>query len=280
MTSLAKPAISSQCLGYLRYLAGVQSIKLSPTFHQQIRGKKKNAKGPHIVNVRLLEDIRGYGRKGSIIPIAPGRMRNIYYPQRKAEYVTQAQLRTTNQKDLLTERDFSFGIPQPQSEPQTPPERAEKTFEVQTKLLTPKRTCEIIEAQVPSELIFYRVPIAVPEPELAPSEPVGTSINAVGGDAPVRKAPESVPSATRIYGSVSVADIAESIKAILTTNEESARVVLPPEDIKIDEPENEDVGVDADRLKALGNYQIEIRVKGTESIRRRVIVKAQEADIS
>ena len=73
---------------------------------------------------------------GSIIPIAPGRMRNIYYPQRKAEYVTQAQLRTTNQKDLLTERDFSFGIPQPQSESQPPEERAAKTSEVQTKLLT------------------------------------------------------------------------------------------------------------------------------------------------
>ncbi|KAL9632761.1 MAG: hypothetical protein Q9204_003655 [Flavoplaca sp. TL-2023a] len=280
MTSLAKPAISSQCLRYLRHLAGVQSIKLSPTFHQQIRGKKKNAKGPHTVNVRLLEDIRGYGRKGSIIPIAPGRMRNIYYPQRKAEYVTQAQLRTTSQRDVLTERDFAFGIPQPESESQPVEQRAEKTFEVQTKLLTSQRTHEIIETQVPSELIFYRVPIAVPTSEPAPSEPVGNSINAIGGDAPVQKTPESVPSATRIYGSVSTADIAESIKAILATSEESARVVLAPEDIKIDEPENEDVGVDVDRLKALGEYQIEIRVKGTESIRRRVIVKAQEADIS
>ncbi|KAL9038090.1 MAG: hypothetical protein Q9180_003343 [Flavoplaca navasiana] len=280
MPNLAKPIISSQCLGYLRHLAGVQPTKFSPTFHQQIRGKKKNAKGPHVVNVRLLEDIRGYGRKGSMIPIAPGRMRNIYYPQRKAEYVTQAQLRTTNQKDLLTERDFSFGIPQPQSESQSPEDRAEKTFEVQTKLLTPNRTYEIIEAQVPSEMIFYRVPIAVPEPERAPHEPVGTSINAVGGDAPVRKAPESVPSATRIYGSVSIADIADSIKAILATNEESARVVLAPEDIKIDESESEDVGIDADRLKALGEYQIEIRVKGMDPIQRRVNIRAQDADIS
>lgn len=129
-------------------------------------------------------------------------------------------------------------------------------------------------------MIFYRVPIAVPEPELAPSEPVGTSINAVGGDVPVRKAPESVPSATRIYGSVSIADIAESVKAILATNEESARVVLGPEDIKIDEAENEDVGIDAHRLKALGEYQIEIRVKGVDPVQRRVNIRAQDADIS
>ena len=156
MASLPKHAISSQCLGYLRRLAGIHAAKLNPSFHQQIRGKKKNAKGPHIVNVRLLEDIRGYGRKGysfnqtsigrsivimeclgSIIPIAPGRMRNIYYPQRKAEYVTAAQMRTTNQKDVLTERDFSFGLPQLQ--PDSLPVE-EKALDVQMKLLTVRST--------------------------------------------------------------------------------------------------------------------------------------------
>ncbi len=144
----------------------------------------------------------------------------------------------------------------------------------------PKRTSEIVEAQVPSEIIFYRVPIAIPEPQPAAPEPVGNSINAIGGDAPIQKAPERIPSITRIYGSVSVADIAESIKAILATSEESARVVLAPEDIKIDESESEDVGIDADRLKALGEYQIEIHVKGVDPIRRRVNIRAQDADIS
>lgn len=55
---------------------------------------------------------------GSIIPIAPGRMRNIYYPQRKAEYVTKAQMQTTNQRDIMAERDFSFGLPQTHPDPQ------------------------------------------------------------------------------------------------------------------------------------------------------------------
>ncbi|KAL8861995.1 MAG: hypothetical protein Q9178_001450 [Gyalolechia marmorata] len=281
MASLPNYAISSQCLGYLRRLAGIHAAKPNPGFHQQIRGKKKNAKGPHIVNVRLLEDIRGYGRKGSIIPIAPGRMRNIYYPQRKAEYVTAAQMRTTNQKDILTERDFSFGLPQlhPDSLPVE-----EKALDVQMKLLTPKRTSEIIEACVPSEIIFYRVPIAVPEPESAPPEPVGNSINAIGGEATIRKAPEPDPaisvSATRIFGSVSTANIVESIKAVLSASEESARVVLAPEDIQIDEMENEDLGIEVDRLKALGEYKIEIRVKGIDPIRRQVSIRAQEADTS
>ncbi|KAI4270411.1 MAG: hypothetical protein L6R38_007128 [Xanthoria sp. 2 TBL-2021] len=275
MASLAKPAISSQCLGYLRRLAGIHSARLSPSFHQQVRGKKKNAKGPHVVNVRLLEDIQGYGRKGSIIPIAPGRMRNIYYPQRKAEYVTEAQMRTTNQKDLLAERDFSFGLPQTQPDPQPMEEIA---IGVPTKLLTPKRTSEIIEAQVPSDIIFYRVPIATPEPEPAPSEPVGNSINAIGGEAPLRKALELEPSVTRIFGSVSTADIVESIKAVLWASEEGARVVLAPEDININEKESEDLGIEADRLKALGEYTIEIRVKGVDPLPRRVVIRAQEAD--
>ncbi|KAL8991632.1 MAG: hypothetical protein Q9169_007801 [Polycauliona sp. 2 TL-2023] len=280
MSTLAKPVISSQCLGYLRCLAGLRSAKPSPSYHQQVRGKKKNAKGPHIVNVRLLEDIRGYGRKGSIIPIAPGRMRNIYYPQRKAEYVTDAQIRTTNQKDILTERDFSFGLAQPQPEPQLTEDPAGLAFGVQTKLLTPKRTSEIIEAQVPPEMIFYRVPIVVPEPEPAPPKPLGNSINAIGGDLPARKAPEPEPAVVRIFGSVTTADIVDSMKAVLSESEEGAKVVLVPEDITIEEIANEDLGVEADRLKALGVYTIEIRVKGVESIRRRIKIMAQEADTS
>ncbi|KAL8914966.1 MAG: hypothetical protein Q9171_000593 [Xanthocarpia ochracea] len=300
MASLPNHAISSQCLGYLRRLAGIHAAKPNPNFHQQIRGKKKNAKGPHVVNVRLLEDVRGYGRKGcspnrtstrrsiviieglgSIIPIAPGRMRNIYYPQRKAEYVTAAQMRTTNQKDILTERDFSFGLPQLQ--PDLLPVE-EKTLDVQMKLLTPKRTSEIIEAYVSSEIIFYRVPIAVPEPESAPPEPVGDSINAIGGEATIRKAPELDPSVSasviKIFGSVSTANMVESIKAALLSSEEGARVVLAPEDIQIDEMENEDLGIEVDRLKALGEYKIKIRVKGIDPIRRVVSIRAQEADTS
>ncbi|KAI4257102.1 MAG: hypothetical protein L6R42_005861 [Xanthoria sp. 1 TBL-2021] len=154
----------------------------------------------------------------------------------------------------------------------------EMAIGVPTKLLTPKRTSEIIEAQVPSDIIFYRVPIAIPEPEPAPPEPVGNSINAIGGEAPLRKAPELEPSVTRIFGSVSTADIVESIKAVLSASEEGARVVLAPEDININEKESEDLGVEADRLKALGEYTIEIRVKGVDPLPRRVVIKAQEAD--
>ncbi|KAL8724342.1 MAG: hypothetical protein Q9166_008007 [cf. Caloplaca sp. 2 TL-2023] len=276
MPTLPKPAISSQCLGYLRHLAGIHSVKPSQTFHQQIRGKKKNTKGSHVVNVRLLEDIRGYGRKGSIIPIVPGRMRNMYYPQRKAEYVTEAQMRTMNQKDMVIERDFTFGVPQPEAIAQTPVEEA---VNAQMKLLAPNRASEVIETHVPPVIVFYRVPIATPEPEPEPPESLGNSINAIGGDAPVRKASEPKPSpVTRIFGSVSAADIVDSIKAVLTMSDEGGRVVLAPEDIKIDEKQSDDVGIEIDRLKALGEYKIEVRLKGVDPIQRLVSIRAQETD--
>ncbi|KAL8807133.1 MAG: hypothetical protein Q9200_004788 [Gallowayella weberi] len=275
MASLPKPVVSSQCLGYLRRLAGIQSAKPTSVFRQQIRGKKKNAKGPHVVNVRLLEDIKGYGRKGSIIPVAPGRMRNIYYPQRKAEYVTKAQMRTTNPKEILAERDYSFGVPQPEATSQSDDD---KTVDVQVKLLTPKRAAEIIEAYIPPALTFYRVPIAEPVPEPVPPEPIGNSINAIGGEAPVRSSRVVKPSITRIFGSVTTADIVESIKAVLAESEDGARVVLAPEDIRIDEKASEDAGIEVDRLKALGNYSIEVRLKGVDPVRRLVSVKEQETD--
>ncbi|KAL8805824.1 MAG: hypothetical protein Q9182_001736 [Xanthomendoza sp. 2 TL-2023] len=276
MASLPKPVVSPQCLGYLRRLAGIQYAKPISVFHQQIRGKKKNAKGPHIINVRLLEDIRGYGRKGSIIPIAPGRMRNIYFPQRKAEYVTAAQMRTTNPKDILAERDYSFGVQQPE---ETSHSDEDKSVDLQTKLLTVRllAVLQIIEAHIPTALTFYRVPIAEPVPEPAPPEPIGNSINAIGGETPVRSSPTVKPSITRIFGSVTTADIAESMKAVLAESEDGARVVLAPEDIKIDETAGEDVGIEVDRLKALGNYKIEIRLKGVNPVRRLVSIKEQES---
>ncbi|KAL8724721.1 MAG: hypothetical protein Q9181_006701 [Wetmoreana brouardii] len=243
---------------------------------QYIRGKKKSTKGPHPVNVRLLEDIQGYGRKGSIIPIAPGRMRNIYYPQRKAEYVTQAQMRTMAKSGMVIERDFTFGVEQPQSEAQ--PEE-DKAVDVKMKLMTPKRARELIEALVPPELVFHRVPIATSEPEPEPPEPLGNSINAIGGDLPVRHPPTPKPTVTRIFGSVSTMDILNSIKAVLAEDDEGARVVLGAESILIKAVANEELGIEADRLKAVGHFDIEIRAKGSDPIRRVVSVRPQEADL-
>lgn len=84
------------------------------------------------------------------------------------------------------------------------------------------------------------------------------------------------PQTVAIYGSVSTADIAESIKAILAESEEGARVVLSSEDITIITEGGNVPGAEADRLKALGEFDVDIRVKGGEAVRRFISVLAQE----
>ena len=79
-----------------------------------------------------------------------------------------------------------------------------------------------------------------------------------------------------IYGSVSTADIAASIKAALAMDEEGARVVLGPEDVIIVSGKGDEDGGEADRIKNLGEFEIDVRVKGVEAIRRIVRVQPQE----
>ena len=79
-----------------------------------------------------------------------------------------------------------------------------------------------------------------------------------------------------IYGSVSAADISEAVKSVLAQNEEGARIVLAAEDVTITEEGGEGSGIEPGRIKALGTFAVEIRVKGGESIKRSIVVQAQE----
>ena len=89
------------------------------------------------------------------------------------------------------------------------------------------------------------------------------------------------PELVHIYGSVSTADMAELIKAVLVGSTEGEQVVIGAEDISIIQNKDkelgeQDRGIEGDRLKVLGNFQVEVRVKGGEPVMRRVSVKAQE----
>ncbi len=72
---------------------------------------------------------------GSIIPVAPGRMRNIWYPRQKAEYMTESRLQQLNKKDLVIERDHTFGIEQPDSGNDIQELVGERLVDVEIKLL-------------------------------------------------------------------------------------------------------------------------------------------------
>ena len=70
---------------------------------------------------------------GSIIPVAPGRMRNIWYPGHKAAYVTSSQLKELG--DVVIERDVMFGMEVEQEK-----EEEEQMVDVQMKLLPVRAT--------------------------------------------------------------------------------------------------------------------------------------------
>ena len=63
-------------------------------------------------------------------------MRNIWYPQQKAEYMTESKLRELNKKDLVIERDYTFGIEQPERSDDIEGMGASSVVDVDVKLLS------------------------------------------------------------------------------------------------------------------------------------------------
>lgn len=53
---------------------------------------------------------------GAVIPVAPGRMRNIFYPRGVAAYVSEEQLRDLREREVPIERDFAFGKQTPEAD--------------------------------------------------------------------------------------------------------------------------------------------------------------------
>ncbi|KAL9125733.1 MAG: hypothetical protein Q9217_005104 [Psora testacea] len=246
-----------------------------------MRGKKKSAKKPNTINVKLLKDIKGYGRKGSIVPVAPGLFRNTWLPRRRAEYLSTLQIAKPG--EVVAERDFTFGLEEKEEKATEPVETVERARSVaaKAKFIAPERATEILDSMLPSHIIFYRVPINDPEPYASPSEIAAQQRrDASPAAAALAEASAAIkPPASEmktIFGSVTTADMAENIKALLGVEEESARVVIGAEDISILGEGGEGSGIEGDRLKALGNFLVEVRVKGGEPVLRTVTVLAQE----
>ncbi|KAL9101358.1 MAG: hypothetical protein Q9163_003381 [Psora crenata] len=194
-------------------------------------------------------------------------------------------MQTAKAQEVVAERDFSFGF-EPTGDILTEPvrltERA-RSVPARTKLVSSDRASHILESILPSHIIFYRVPVNDPAHDPSPSELAaqqrrGASPAAAALAAASAPAKPPVFEAKKIFGSVTTADMAESIKALIGSDEESARVVIGAEDISILGDEVEGSGIEGDRLKALGDFQVEVRVKGGEPVLRTVSVRSQDAN--
>ena len=145
----------------------------------------------------------------------------------------------------------------------------------------PVKATQLIETYVPEHLEFYRPVISTSDTEAAESSPLrrnsSAAVDLAEGSEPLPK-----PQSIAIYGSVSTADIVAKIKALMTLkgdsaeSVEAARVVLSPEDIRIEREDGLQVGEERDRIKTLGNFTIYILVKGGEVVQRILKVKALE----
>lgn len=139
----------------------------------------------------------------------------------------------------------------------------------------------LIATTLPLQIVFYRVP--VDEPESPVEEPPSRRRQGATSEAAAELAAASEPipaprepQLTSIFASVSKAEIAEAAKAVLAQSEEGAKVILGADDISFTESEGETGGVEGNELKALGDFPIEMRVKGGEAVQRIVSIRAQE----
>lgn len=83
-----------------------------------------------------------------MVPVAPGRMRNIFYPRRVAAYVSEEQLRDLKEREVPIERDFGFGIEKPEVA-----EKVNSTHDPDRYLKTPALQREIVSVCGPTSQI-------------------------------------------------------------------------------------------------------------------------------
>lgn len=265
-------------------------------YQQQIRGKKKMAKiNTTTVYVRLLKHVDTFGRKGAIVPISPGQMRNKWFPLRTAEYIPMQELKQLRANDTPMERDFNFGVvltPSAETtatDTSTPELQDASMFQkrrTDTAALTPERSSQLLEIFVPAHIDFYRQPIIEEKPTTPPPQqpksPQHPTLAGAAADLMAARSAVPLPSKPTgpqsIYGSVSTHDVLVAIRDAVARNDEAARIALTEADITFVELVEGSEETDATRVKHVGEYQVDITVKGTMvPVRRTVKVIAQEA---
>lgn len=231
-------------------------------------------------------------------------MRNDWFPRRIAEYVTLPERKTMRAKGVAAERDFDFGLASNLSAPSAPAAAADtpssmtatakqeaSMFQRRTldpARLTPERSLELLEIFVPSRgLEFYRQPIIEESPQstlpppMEPKKPARSFGFGAGAELMAARAQQAeypvkpkVPDGPQaIYGSVSTHDVLVAIRAAMAENDEARTVVLREDDVRFVDL----VADETDRVKHVGDFKVEIKVKGAEGgVKRNVRIIAQE----
>ncbi|KAF3764877.1 hypothetical protein M406DRAFT_259016 [Cryphonectria parasitica EP155] len=262
---ITSPASSSQ--------TGNASIALT-----QVRGKKTEGRlRDQGVVVRLLKDVPQFGPEGSIFRTDRGRMRNHFFPNRKAEYMTRARLSELGlTKQDIGERDYMFGLLILLLPFLTGLAAAAAVVMIMmpgrsTNKLTPdntqpNRALELMQTLIDETLIFERrlvhPPPAAGKTTASPEPSSASALEQKEKEAEERR---------KIHGSVSLQHIASVVKEKMMLDPEAVRIHVQPEDIQFI-----GLGAGVDKVEKIGSFEVEIRAHvgkaRVEPIRRTITV--------
>ncbi|KAK6349093.1 hypothetical protein TWF730_009852 [Orbilia blumenaviensis] len=241
-TYITNGSSSSGSIGSICSSCLLRSIS-SPGPTTFIRGKKKLVKKAAGIKVRFLKDIPRYGPKGSIMVVAPGRMRTIWYQRGEAEYLTLEKEKALG-KHTVVERDPGY-MPYV--------EKVEEKSDawdgvVKEQLLTPDESLKILTTILPSTIRFYR-----------------STINS------------NTPS---LHGSVTATDVANAIKLIASASalKDANRVVVSAENVTLLVGGGSGSGSGDARVKELGEYEVLIGFRGVDEVVRRTVTVVREEE--
>jgi len=280
-----QPSILPQCSSCARSYLDAGFAGWRPFSFQQKRGVKSARNQPDVIPVQLLKHLDGFGKKGTYVPISVGQMRNRWFPRHVARYAVGDEVRAIKEGKIHVERDSEFKagvylhqlkLEQRRNVKKVVEIAEKEARQVQratvakrpTEVLTPQRAIDLLHVLLPAKMEFFRTAIEKADQEQKKSS-IPKEVAAILSTANTGPIP--------IYGSVSTSDIAINIKELVAYNDEAARVPLSDEDIRfiglseLEEPT---------RVKHLGDYEIEISIKGTQDrVRRRMQVLAQRPEV-
>jgi len=291
MNSRVRPSLIPKCSACVHSYIDAGLPQWRPMLQHQMRGAK-SSKQPETIPVQLLKDLEFFGRKGSIVPVPAGTMRNKWFPYQVARYLTFEERRAVKRGEVEALRDYAFEIRATKSgEARTAKGAADaawqkylgsdsaaaaasrrhveaETADIEIKAIEPSRAASLLDVLLPDSLDFERKPVPKPQSTTESKSKLPASVQAM-----LKASMPETP--TAIYGSVSTQDIAQYIRDSIAYNDEAAQIQLGESNVKIVDPIE---GDDATRIKHLGQYEVEVSFKGADLVvRRRVaVIKPRE----
>ncbi|KAF2084800.1 hypothetical protein K490DRAFT_48221 [Saccharata proteae CBS 121410] len=254
-------------IGFNGWRPLLQQQSRSVSQAQQYSDRKKDQTP---VPARLLVNVPGYGPKGEM-----------------ARYLSKQEIKTHEVSGKPLERNVKYGIPAAQLQRMLQQERAaaaekEKMAKEKEQRKTPKRSLELLDIFCPATFVDYRDPIETSKEEaemltrdrrLSNPNSAAAILAAAAASA---QAAAAAQNPVRTFGRFTTRDIARMVTREMSRNDEASKVVVKPEDVKF---LNVGESGDENGVDFLGEYIVEIRVKGAEEGIRRKARLASTAEL-